>query len=163
MESDSILSTQVSLNKKYRHYSTCTENILTQIKKSLIKNNNNIYNIHKKSYKNTLSFSKQYVNYIRTKNFDFQDKINSYGVKPFSQHYQKICNTTTHKRQENNSSLRKNRIIFNFFDSKDFYNLRINSIKKKKSKNSENNKNISVNQNKDKNNKTISLLTFFYS
>ena len=161
LESDSILSTQVSLNKKYRHYSTCTENILTQIKKSLIKNNNNIYNIHKKSYKNTLSFSKQYVNYIRTKNFDFQDKINSYGVKPFTQHYQKICNTTTHKREENNSSLRKNRIIFNFFDSKDFYNLRINSIKKKKSKNSENKKNISVNQNKDKNNKTISLLKSF--
>ena len=161
LESDSILSTQVSLNKKYRHNSTFTENILTQIKKTLMKNNNNIYNIDKKCNKNTLSFSKQYVNYIRPKNFDFHDKINSYGVKPFTQHYQKIYNSTTHKRQENNSSLRKNRIISNFFDSKDFYNLRINSIKNKKSKRLENKKNVSINQFKDKNNKTFSLLKSF--
>ena len=126
-----------------------------------MKKNNNIFNKNKKSSKNTLSFSKQYINCARTKNFDFQDRINSYGVKPFTQHYQKICNSTSHKQDDKNLSIRKNRIIFNFFDSKDFYNLRINSIKKKKSKNSENKKNISVNQNKDKNNKTISLLKSF--
>jgi len=161
LETDSILSTQVSLNKKNRHNSTCTENILTQIKNSLMKKNNNIFNAHKKSSKNTLSFTKKYINCARTKNFDFQDRINSYGVKPFTQHYQKICNSTSHKQDDKNLSLRKNRIIFNFFDSKDFHNLRINSIKKKKAKNLDNKKNVSLNKIKDKNNKTISLLKSF--
>ena len=147
IESDSILSTQVSINKNYRHNSTCTEHIISQLKNSIIKKN-------KKNSKNTLSFSKQYNNYLKTKNYDSKENnINSYGIKPFMPYYLKISNSTKHndKQNEKNLSLRKNKNTFNFFESNDFYNLRINSIKDKKSKNIEHKKNISMNQKKDKN------------
>lgn len=159
IESDSILSTQVTINKNRRHNSTCTEHILSHLKNSVTKKN-------KKNSKNTLSFSKQYNNYLRSKNFDSKDNnIYSYGIKPFSPYYFKISNSTKHndKQKERNLSLRKNRNIFNFFESSDFYNLKINSIKRKKSKVSETKKNISINQKKDKNktHNSIDLLKSF--
>ena len=157
LDSDSILSTQVSINKKYRHNSTCTENILSQIRNSVMKKNYTTNN--NKKNKNTMNFSRQYTNYLRTKQLNLNAKINSYAVKPFSPHFQKISNISIKngKQKENNSTLIKNKIIFNFFDSKDFYNLRINPIKHKKSKYYEEKKSNSTIKNKDKNNKSTSL------
>ena len=159
IESDSILSTQVTINKNRRHNSTCTEHIISHLKNSITKKN-------KKNSKNTLSFSRQYNNYLKTKNFDSKDNnIYSYGIKPFTPYYFKISNSTNHnnKQNERHLSLRKNNNIFNFFESSDFYNLRINSIKRKKSKASETKKIVSVNQKKDKNktHNSIDLLKSF--
>ena len=148
LDSDSILSTQVSLNKKYRHNSTFTENILSKIKKSVTKNNN-IHDYKNRNYKNTLSFP---IKFIKVKKINLNDQNNSYNAKPFSSHYQKISYSTNKsgKQKERNSTLRKNKNIVNFFNSKDFYNLRINYIKKKKTKQYEKKINISSNKNQDK-------------
>jgi hypothetical protein len=160
LDSDSILSTQVSLNKKYRHNSTFTENILSKIKKSVTKNNN-IHNYKNRNYKNTLSFP---IKFIKVKKINLNDQNNSYDAKPFSSHYQKISYSTNKKgkQKERNSALRKNKNIINFFNSKDFYNLRINYIKHKKTKKSEKKNNISLNKNQDKNkvNKSLFLKSF---
>ena len=154
LESDSLLSTQVSVPKKYRHNSTCTRNILSLIKKSI-----NCHKMNKNLHKNTLSFSKKNTSNYRTKQFDFKDRIKSYGMKPATQHFRKISNSIKdeRKKQRRISKLKKNKIIFNFFNSKEFYDLRISKNFKKKleSKNY-----TSINQNKEKDivNKSISIL-----
>ena len=158
LESDSILSTQVSLNKKYRHNSTFTGNILLKIKNNINKKSCN-NNLNKNKYKNTISFSKQNTIFLSNKNCNLNEKIISYGVKPFSPNYYKISNSTQKNKKERKNILKKNKIIFNFFKSKDFYNLRINAIDNKRSRESVKKKNISSNKYKDNNqtNKSISL------
>ena len=163
IDSDSHLSTQVSLNKKYRHNSTYTENIIVKMKNSFLQKTKTS-NLNQKNNKNVISFSKEYTNYLKKKNPNINNIISSYGVKSFSPYnqnkYSKYNSTKNNeKRDEGNSTLKKNKIISNFFESKDFCNLRINSIKNKKSKNSEVKKTISSNKYKDKNlvNKSISL------
>ena len=160
IDSDSILSTQVSLNKKYRHNSTFTGNILLKIKNNINKKSCN-NNLNKNKYKNTISFSKQNTIFLSNKNCNLNEKIISYGVKPFSPNYYKISNSTQKNKKEKGRKniLKKNKIIFNFFKSKDFYNLRINAIDNKRSRESVKKKNISSNKYKDNNqtNKSISL------
>ena len=160
LDSDSILSTQVSINKKFRHNSTCIENILSLIKKS-VKKNKEIKNYNNRNYKNILSFP---VKFIKAQKINLSEKNNSYEIKPFSSYYQKISYSTNKKgkQKERNSALRKNKNIINFFNSKDFYNLRINYIKHKKTKKSEKKNNISLNKNQDKNkvNKSLFLKSF---
>ena len=159
LDSDSILSTQVSLKKKFRHNSTCTEDILSKVKNSLLKKKLNKFN--KNNNTNILSFSKQYTNFVRNRQLELNENINSYSIKPFSPYFHKISTYTNKnaKSKEKNSTLKKNKKIFNFFDSKDFYNLRIKSIKNKKIKNSGTNKNISLIRSNDtsKVNKSVSL------
>ena len=160
LDSDSLLSTQISLKKKFRHNSTCTENILSQIANSL-KKKNKLNNFNTNNYRNTTSFSNQYTNFMRNRKLSLNENINSYCVKPFSPYFHKISNYTNkhEKSKERNTTLKKNKNIVNFFDSKDFYNLRIKSIKNKKSKHSEINKNICLNKSNDisKGNKSVSL------
>ena len=156
IESDSLLSTQVSINKKFRHNSTLTEHIISKMKKNSIIKSNNIY---KFSNKNTLSFSNQYKNYYKINNFEYKekllDKINSYGIKSFTNHYKKISYFTNNndKISEKKPFLIKNKKIFSFFESKEFHNLRISSNKKRKLKN----KKYILKAN-DKINKSISIL-----
>ena len=160
LDSDSLLSTQISLKKKFRHNSTCTENILSQIANSL-KKKNKLNNFNTNNYRNTTSFSNQYTNFMRNSKLSLNENINSYCVKPFSPYFHKISNYTNkhEKSKERNTTLKKNKNIVNFFDSKDFYNLKIKSIKNKKSKHSEMNKNICLNKSNDisKGNKSVSL------
>ena len=156
IESDSLLSTQVSINKKFRHNSTLTEHIISKMKKNSIIKSNNIY---KFSNKNTLSFSNQYKNYYKINHFEYKekllDKINSYGIKSFTNHYKKISYFTNNndKISEKKPFLIKNKKIFSFFESKEFHNLRISSNKKRKLKN----KKYILKAN-DKINKSISIL-----
>jgi hypothetical protein len=156
IESDSLLSTQVTINKKLRHNSTLTEHIISKMKKNSIIKSNNIY---KFSNKNTLSFSSQYKNYYKINHFEYKekllDKINSYGIKSFTNHYKKISYFTNNndKISEKKPFLIKNKKIFSFFESKEFHNLRISSNKKRKLKN----KKYILKAN-DKINKSISIL-----
>ena len=159
IESDSLLSTQVTINKKLRHNSTLTEHIISKMKKNSIIKSNNAY---KYNNKNTLSFSNQYENYYKINHFEYKekllDKINSYGIKSFTNHYKKISYFTNNndKISEKKPFLIKNKKIFSFFESKEFHNLRISSNNKRKLKNYQTKKyNLKDN---DKINKSISIL-----
>ena len=88
-----------------------------------------------------MSFSNQYENYYKINHFEYKekllDKINSYGIKSFTNHYQKISYFTNNndKIKEKKPFLIKNKKIFSFFESKEFHNLRISSNNKRKLKN----------------------------
>ena len=146
LESDSFLSTQVSLNKKQSQKTksnySCVDNILTQAKSAIKSINfNNKHNI-------TLSsFSKKYNTEYCRKNKDknFKEKITSYDCKPFHDYSKQNYFTKIKLKKQRTSTLIKNNKILNIFTSKDFYDLKINKI---------NSSNITANF-KDKKNKTL--------
>jgi hypothetical protein len=133
LESDSIQSTTVSFNKKSKHKfsCTCTDKVLTQIKRT-IKNikSNKSQNLNNKTLS---SYSKKFNTEISNKCLDLNfpiDKVISYGSKPFSEYYKNNKYFAKIKlKKQRTSSLIKNKIIFNFFTSKDFYNLKIKGMK----------------------------------
>ena len=64
------------------------------------------------------------------KDNDFKDKIISYNCKPFPGISQKNSYYTKIRlKKQRTSSLAKNKKIFNFFTSKDLYNLKIENNK----------------------------------
>lgn len=133
LESDSIQSTTVSFNKKNKHKFSCTytDKVLTQIKRT-IKNikSNKSQNLNN----NTLSsYSKKFNTENSNKYLDLNfpiEKVISYGCKPFSEYYKSNKYFAKIKlKKQRTSTLIKNNIIFNFFTSKDFYNLKIKGMK----------------------------------
>ena len=127
-ETDSLQSTQVSLNKKtskkIRPKFSFGDKLLTQIKNT-IKHINNINN----NITNNITFcslSKNINTEFLHKDNNFKDKIISYDCKPFPGYSQKNnYYTKIQLKKQRTSSLIKNNKIFNFFTSKDFYNLKI--------------------------------------
>ena len=175
LETDSLQSTQVSLNRKPHQKSsqkfTYYDKILTQIKRTI-----KTLNKSKNENNNTAlsSFSKKYntEQNILTDN-KIRDKISSYGSKPFTENYQKNLYFAKIKlKKQRTSTLIKNNKMINYFTSKDFYNLKINNnniniakshnksiikknsennhgkidIKRSINKNMENNKDINANE-----------------
>lgn len=145
LETDSLQSTQVSLNKKTNQRSTqklsYIDKILTQIKRTIrnLNTNNNKNN-------NTVlsSFTKKYNTEQNNIDFKIKDNISSYGCKPFHDYFQKNTNVAKIKlKKQKTSTLINNNNIFNFFTSKDFYNLKINN-------NNTKSQNKSVNKNTEK-------------
>ena len=129
-ETDSFQSTQVSLNKKTKknpNYAlSCIEQIFTQIKKTF-----------KNKYSNSLSSFSKYDNIALNKINEFKEKISSYEYKPSPDCYKKnICSMKLSLKKRRTSTLIKNKKIFNFFSSKEIYNLRnSNDLKNPKNTN----------------------------
>ena len=140
LEIDSFQSTQVSVNKKTikrkKHSLSYVEKIIAKIIK-------NFKNISSNKNNNTLSsFSKNCNKVINPEHHGFNNKISSYGCKPFPEYYQKnLYSSKLALKKERTSILSKNNKIFNFFTSKEFYNLRIN----KYYKNAQNTNTIKIN------------------
>ena len=130
LESDSIQSTTVSFNKKNKHKFSCThtDKILTQIKRP---NKNIISNKSQNLNNNTLSsYSKKFNTDNSNKYIDLKFPAISYGCQPFSGYNKcKIPFAKIKLKKQRTSTLIKNNIIFNFFTSKDFYNLKIKDMK----------------------------------
>ena len=133
LESDSVQSTTVSFNKKTKHKfsCTCTDKVLTQIKKA-IKNikSNKSQNLNNNTLSSYLKkFNTENPNKYLDLNFPI-DKVISYGCKPFSEYYKNNKYFAKIKlKKQRTSTLIKNNIIFNFFTSKDFYSLKIKGMK----------------------------------
>ena len=131
LELDSIQSTTVSFNKKNKHKlsCTCTDKILTQIKRA---NKNIKSNKSQNLNNNTLSsYSKKFNTDNSNKYLDLKFPAISCGCKPFSGYNKCKMNFPKIKlKKQRTSTLIKNNIIFNFFTSKDFYNLKIKDMKR---------------------------------
>ena len=133
LESDSIQSTTISFNKKNKHQfsCTCTNKILTQIKRANKNiNSNQSQNL---SNKTLSSYSKKFNTDNSNKYLDLKfliEKVISYGCKPFSGYNKcKMNISKIQLKKQRTSTLIKNNVIFNFFTSKDFYNLKIKDMK----------------------------------
>ena len=143
LKSDSHKSTKMTINKKTNHALSSIEKILTQIKKTINKNINKSKS--KSKNKNNTNYNK--------KDYEFKNKISSYECKPFPEYFQKnIYFSKIQIKKQRTSTLIKNNKIFNFFTSKDFYNLKLNnntiirtSQNINNSKNKNNNNNIKRN------------------
>ena len=153
-EVDSIQSTTVSNNnKKDKHKKlTYTDKLLTQIKRA-IKNKNTNKSQKLNLNNNTLtSFSKKSNNNKNNSNKHFNlnfpsDKVNSYECKPLSDYYlNNIYFANIKLKKQRTSTLIKNNIIFNFFTSKDFYNLKIKNNNIYYMKNQQNKNLTKINQ-----------------
>jgi hypothetical protein len=146
LESDSFLSTQVSLNKKHSQKTksnySCVDKVLTQTKSAI-----KTINFNQKHNITLSSFSKKYNTEYSRKNKDknFKEKITSYDCKPFHYYSKQNYFTKIKLKKQRTSTLIKNNKILNIFTSKDFYDLKINKI---------NSSNITANF-KDKKNKTL--------
>ena len=141
LEADSLQSTQVSINKKpsskVKPKFSCIDKILTQIKTTT--NNKSYY--HKITNVSLSSLPKKHHTEFSHKYI--KDKIISYETKPFPDYSQNITiNEKSKLKKQRTSILIKNNNILDFFNSKDFYDLKINT---KNIKNSNNKANISNN------------------